>query len=35
MKKIIGNIGEIILYVLLFGVSLFLLKLRFAELTSF
>jgi hypothetical protein len=35
MKKLVGAIGEIVFYVILFGLCLFLLKLRYSYLTSF
>jgi hypothetical protein len=35
VKKIIGGIGEILIYVLIFGLTITLLNLHFIYLTSF
>jgi hypothetical protein len=35
MKKMTGGMGEIVIYVVLFGLCIFLLKLRYSYLTSF
>jgi hypothetical protein len=35
MKKTTGGIGELVIYVLVFGLCIVLLKLRYEYLTSF